>query len=80
MAQLTDDCFAFSCRLAGEDVASGAVVFPAGTVLEAQHIALAAALGLTEIAVRRRLKVAIFSTGHPFRPHDMRLLQVAAAA
>jgi molybdopterin molybdotransferase len=50
-------------RLAGEDVASGAVVFPAGTVLEAQHIALAAALGLTEIVVRRRLKVAIFSTG-----------------
>jgi len=36
---------------------------PAGTVLEAQHIALAAALGLTEIDVRRRLKVAIFSTG-----------------
>ena len=28
-----------------------------------QHIALAAALGLTDIAVRRRLKVAIFSTG-----------------
>jgi molybdopterin molybdotransferase len=50
-------------RLAGEDVASGAVVFPAGTVLDAQHIALAAALGLTEIGVRRRLKVAIFSTG-----------------
>ena len=38
-------------------------VLPAGTVLEAQHIALAAALGLTEIEVRRRLKVAIFSTG-----------------
>lgn len=50
-------------RLAGEDVAAGAVVFPSGTVLEAQHIALAAALGLTEIAVRRRLSVAIFSTG-----------------
>src|SRR5262245_20556604 len=50
-------------RLAGEDVAWGAVVFPAGTVLDAQHIALAAGLGLTEIAVRRRLKVAIFSTG-----------------
>ena len=50
-------------RLAGEDVRAGAVVLPAGTVLEAQHIALAAALGLTEIAVRRRLKVAIFSTG-----------------
>ena len=50
-------------RLAGEDVAADAVVFPAGTVLEAQHVALAAALGLTEIAVRRRLNVAIFSTG-----------------
>ena len=50
-------------RLAGEDVAKGAIVLPAGTVLEAQHVALAAALGLTEIEVRRRLKVAIFSTG-----------------
>jgi molybdopterin molybdotransferase len=50
-------------RLAGEDVSLGKVVLPAGTVLEAQHVALAAALGLTEIEVRRRLKVAIFSTG-----------------
>ena len=50
-------------RLAGEDVPAGRVVIPAGTVLEAQHVALLAALGLTEIAVRRRLKVAIFSTG-----------------
>lgn len=50
-------------RLAGEDVASGAVVLPAGTVLEAQHVALAAALGITGIEVRRRLRVAIFSTG-----------------
>ena len=50
-------------RLAGEDVAIGATVLPSGTVLEAQHVALAAALGLTEIVVRRRLRVAIFSTG-----------------
>jgi molybdopterin molybdotransferase len=50
-------------RLAGEDVPAGRLVLPAGTVLEAQHIALLAALGLTEIVVRRRLKVAIFSTG-----------------
>jgi molybdopterin molybdotransferase len=50
-------------RVVGEDVPAGAVVFPAGTVLEAQHIALAAALGMTDIAVRRRLKVAVFSTG-----------------
>jgi molybdopterin molybdotransferase len=50
-------------RLAGEDVAKGRVVLPAGTMMEAQHIALAAALGLTALDVRRRLKVAIFSTG-----------------
>ena len=50
-------------RLAGEDIAKGALVMPAGTVLDARHVALAAALGLTEIEVRRRLKVAIFSTG-----------------
>ncbi len=50
-------------RLAGEDLPAGQVAIPAGTVLEPQHIALAAALGITEIEVRRRLKVAIFSTG-----------------
>jgi molybdopterin molybdotransferase len=50
-------------RLAGEDVPKGRVVVPAGTVLEAQHIALLAALGFTDVDVRRRLKVAIFSTG-----------------
>jgi molybdopterin molybdotransferase len=50
-------------RLAGEDVPVGGTVLSAGTVLEAQHVALAAALGLTELTVRRQLKVAIFSTG-----------------
>ena len=55
--------FGANRRLAGEDVAAGRVALPAGTVLEPQHIALAAALGITEIEVRRRLKVAIFSTG-----------------
>ena len=50
-------------RLAGEDVAAGSIVLDAGTVLEAQHVALAAALGLTGLSVRRRLKVAVFSTG-----------------
>lgn len=50
-------------RLAGEDVPAGALVLSGGTVLEVQHVALAAALGLTELPVRRRLTVAIFSTG-----------------
>jgi molybdopterin molybdotransferase len=50
-------------RVAGEDVPKGGVVLPAGSVLDAQHVALAAALGLVELPVRRRLNVAIFSTG-----------------
>jgi len=50
-------------RLAGEDVPAFQVALPAGTVLEPQHIALAAALGIADIEVRRRLRVAIFSTG-----------------
>jgi molybdopterin molybdotransferase len=50
-------------RLAGEDVRTGAVALPAGRRVSAQDVALTAALGLTEIAVRRRVRVALFSTG-----------------
>ena len=50
-------------RHAGEDVATGAIVIPAGRRLRAQELGLAAALGFAEITVYRRLRVAIFSTG-----------------
>lgn len=50
-------------RPAGEDVAEGRVALPAGRRLRPQDIALAAALGLTRLDVRRRLRVAVFSTG-----------------
>jgi molybdopterin molybdotransferase len=50
-------------RFAGEDVKAGAVILPAGRRLAAQHIALAAAAGLTTLGVRRRVRVALFSTG-----------------
>jgi molybdopterin molybdotransferase len=50
-------------RLAGEDIRAGAVALPAGRRLAAPHIALAAALGLTALEVRRRVRVALFSTG-----------------
>lgn len=50
-------------RVAGEDIAKGAVALAAGTVLKPQHVALAAALGVTHVDVRRALKVAVFSTG-----------------
>ncbi len=50
-------------RFAGEDMRAGAVALPAGRRLAVQHIALAAALGLTKLEVRRRVRVALFSTG-----------------
>jgi molybdopterin molybdotransferase len=50
-------------RLAGEDVRAGSVALSAGRRLGPQHIALAAGLGLTELPVRRRVRVALFSTG-----------------
>jgi molybdopterin molybdotransferase len=50
-------------RLAGEDIRAGAVALPAGRRLAAPHVALAAALGLTALEVRRRVRVALFSTG-----------------
>ena len=50
-------------RLAGEDVKKGAVALPAGRRLAARDIALAAAVGLTALPVRRRVRVALFSTG-----------------
>jgi len=50
-------------RLAGEDMRAGAVALPAGRRLAVQHVALAAALGLTKLEVHRRVRVALFSTG-----------------
>ncbi len=50
-------------RLAGEDVRGGSVALPAGRRLAVQHVALAAALGVTAFVVRRRVRVALFSTG-----------------
>jgi len=50
-------------RPAGEDIATGAVALRAGQRLRPQHVATAAAFGLAQIAVRRRIRVAVFSTG-----------------
>lgn len=50
-------------RLAGEDLRKGAVALPAGRRLQPQHLALAAAIGRTSVEVRRRVRVALFSTG-----------------
>jgi molybdopterin molybdotransferase len=50
-------------RPAGEDVAAGIVALPAGRRLRPQDVAFAAAFGLTQVTVRRRIRVAVFSTG-----------------
>ena len=50
-------------RKAGEDVAAGDVILEAGRVLTAADLALMAATGLSHASVRKRLRVAVISTG-----------------
>jgi molybdopterin molybdotransferase len=54
-------------RQAGEDLANGAQVLSPGGRLTAADLGLIASLGIAEIAVRRRLRVAFFSTGDELR-------------
>jgi molybdopterin molybdotransferase len=51
-------------RPAGEDIPLGHPALKAGQRLRPQDVALAAALGLTQLDVIRRIRVAIFSTGN----------------
>jgi len=50
-------------RAAGEDVAAGETVLEAGRVLTAADLALCAAVGVADLDVRARLRVAVISTG-----------------
>ncbi|KIN73756.1 molybdenum cofactor synthesis domain-containing protein [Sulfitobacter guttiformis] len=50
-------------RSAGEDVAAGDVIVSAGRRITAADLALLAATGLSQIAVRKRLRVGVLSTG-----------------
>ena len=50
-------------RRRGEDLASGRPALQAGRVLRPADIGLAASLGITQLSVMRRLRVAVFSTG-----------------
>jgi molybdopterin molybdotransferase len=52
-----------NCRARGEDIARGDEALAAGRRLEPRDIALLAALGLAHLEVRRRPRVAVFSTG-----------------
>jgi molybdopterin molybdotransferase len=50
-------------RFAGEDVKRGSVVFRAGQPIRPAELGMIASLGVGEVSVYRRLRVAFFSTG-----------------
>ena len=54
-------------RRCGEDLQVGQAALRAGRVLRAADIGLIASLGLGSVTVRRRLRVALFSTGDELR-------------
>jgi len=54
-------------RFAGEDLEAGAIVFRAGQRVDPAEIGMMASLGIAEVAVFRRLRVAFFSTGDELR-------------
>ncbi|MGS0893473.1 molybdopterin molybdotransferase MoeA [Burkholderia stagnalis] len=56
-----------NCRKAGEDLARGACALAAGRILRPADLGLLASFGMTDVAVRRRLRVAVFSTGDELR-------------
>lgn len=54
-------------RRAGEDLAAGHVAVPAGTRLAAAEIGLLASLGIGQVPVSPRVRVALLSTGDELR-------------
>jgi molybdopterin molybdotransferase len=59
-------------RRAGEDVAERSEIIESGTLIDARHIAILAASSATHLAVRRRAKVAVLSTGDELVPAGRR--------
>ncbi len=51
-------------RRRGEDLAEGDFLLARGTRLDARHVALLAAAGVEEVAVRRQVRVALLSNGN----------------
>jgi molybdopterin molybdotransferase len=55
-------------RRAGEDITTGSLVFAQGKRISPVDIGLLASLGIAEIRVFKRLKVAVLSTGDELKP------------
>ncbi|MBI3936217.1 MAG: molybdopterin molybdotransferase MoeA [Betaproteobacteria bacterium] len=60
-------------RRAGEDLKTGQVVLKRGQLMRPAEIGLVASLGIPEVMVFRRLRVAFFSTGDELRSIGSRL-------
>ncbi len=54
-------------RFAGEDLTAGSPALEAGRIVRPADLGLLASLGMPEVAVQRRLRVAFFSTGDELR-------------
>lgn len=54
-------------RLAGEDLPAGSTALPRGRLLTPSDLGLIASLGIGEVTVMRKLRVAFFSTGDELR-------------
>jgi molybdopterin molybdotransferase len=54
-------------RLAGEDLKKGSAALVRGRIVRPADLGLLASLGVTEVPVQRRLRVAFFSTGDELR-------------
>jgi molybdopterin molybdotransferase len=55
-------------RYAGDDIKPGAVVFQRGQVVRPAEMGMIASLGIGEVSVYRKLRVAFFSTGDELIP------------
>lgn len=55
--------FGDNIRRKGEDIAVGSPMLSAGTKLDARHVAMMCATGVTRIPVMRKLRVTAFTTG-----------------
>ncbi|WP_455865162.1 molybdopterin molybdotransferase MoeA [Pantoea agglomerans] len=55
-------------RLAGDDILQGATVLEQGIRLGAAELPLLASLGVADVKVLRKLRVAVFSTGDELQP------------
>lgn len=74
---ISDDCITFqnkqvkageNRRLRGEDLQKGKAAIGAGRLLRPSDLGLAASLGVAKLNVRRKIKVAILSSGDELRP------------